>query len=633
KFANLFNGKRRLVTLITKRFTSTHNTINGVQQVVKESIRPKRSDFYRLLLLGRKEKWIFVAAMGCLLVSSSITMGVPYSIGRILDIIFTEKVATEKLKEFCLILVGVFVIGGLANFGRIYLMNGASLRIIKEVRAKVYRTMINQEAGWFDTKGTGELVNRLSNDTYIIGNSFSQNLSDGLRSIVTICAGTTMMIYTSPELAFVSMGVVPCIAGLAIVYGRYVRSITRQILDKYAEIMKTGEERLNNIKTVKMFCKEEYENRLFDGQLIDALKLGYKDVLARATFYGLTGFTGNIVIISVLYYGGTLVTENSITIGALTSFILYSGYTALSLSGLGNFYTEINKGIGAATRIWEIVDRKYEIPVEGGLMFEERPKGEIVFKDVVFSFPSRPRNPIINNMSLSIKPRTVTAIVGRSGSGKTTIATLLLRLYDPQVGSITLDGKDLRTLNPTSLRSHIGTVNQEPVLFSGTIRENILYGLNTGEEINEDDFQRVVKEAHVDEFVKHLPNGMETMVGQRGMMLSGGQKQRVAIARALIRNPSILILDEATSALDAVSESLIQNSFDNLSQGRTVLTIAHRLSTIRNAQNICVLQDGHVAEFGPYEELLAIENGVFKNLVQNQTFDTPCHVAEADSKL
>lgn len=253
--------------------------------------------------------------------------------------------------------------------------------------------MINQEAGWFDTKGTGELVNRLSNDTYIIGNSFSQNLSDGLRSIVTICAGTSMMLYTSPELAIVSMGIVPCIAGLAIVYGRYVRSITRQILDKYAEIMKTGEERLNNIKTVKMFCKEEYENRLFDSQLVDALKLGYKDVLARATFYGLvrefwylrqesatnctlqTGFTGNIIIISVLFYGGTLVNENNITIGALTSFILYSGYTALSLGGLGNFYTEMNKGIGAATRIWEIVDRRYEIPVDGGLKFAERPVG------------------------------------------------------------------------------------------------------------------------------------------------------------------------------------------------------------------------------------------------------------------
>ncbi len=258
--------------------------------------------------------------------------------------------------------------------------------------------MINQEAGWFDTKGTGELVNRLSNDTYIIGNSFSQNLSDGLRSVVTICAGTSMMIWTSPELAFVSMGIVPCIAGLAIVYGRYVRNITRQILDKYAEIMKTGEERLNNIKTVKMFCKEEYENRLFDSQLVDALKLGYKDVLARAIFYGLvseptkniffsirwiltncilqTGFTGNIIIISVLFYGGTLVTDNSITIGALTSFILYSGYTALSLGGLGNFYTEMNKGIGAATRIWEIVDRRYEIPVGGGITFAERPIGE-----------------------------------------------------------------------------------------------------------------------------------------------------------------------------------------------------------------------------------------------------------------
>lgn len=395
--------------------------------------------------------------------------------------------------------------------------------------------MINQEVGWFDTKGTGELINRLSNDTYIIGNSLSQNVSDGLRSTVTILAGTSIMFYTSPELTALSLGILPPIAGLAIIYGRFVKKITKELLDKYAEIMKIGEERLGNIKTVKMFSKESYENALFSQQLNDALKIGYRDVTARATFYGITGLTGNIIIISVLYYGGTLVANNEITIGALTSFILYAGYTALSIGGLSNFYTELNKGIGAASRIWEIMDRNYTIPITGGLIPSGKPSGEIIFENVTFNFPMRPTSSIIRDMNLYIKPGSNVAIVGRSGSGKTTIATLLLRFYDPVNGCIYLDGNNLTELNIKWLRSHIGSVNQEPILFSGTIRENILYGLNTDENFTESHFDRVCKEAHVEDFVRTLPNGFETLVGQRGVLLSGGQKQRVAIARAIIR--------------------------------------------------------------------------------------------------
>lgn len=237
----------------------------------------------------------------------------------------------------------------------------------------------------------------------------------------------------------------------------------------------------------------------------------------------------------MLYYGGTLVANNEITIGALTSFILYAGYTALSIGGLSNFYTELNKGIGAATRIWEIFDRDYAIPVRGGLTPVDKPRGEILFRNVTFSFPSRPTSVIVRDMCLSIPSGSVTSICGRSGSGKTTIATLLMRLYDPQQGSVLMDGRNLRELNPTWLRRHIGAVNQEPVLFSGTIRDNILYGLNPDETVSAADFERICDEAHVTAFVDGLPNGFETVVGQRGVLLSGGQKQRVAIARALIR--------------------------------------------------------------------------------------------------
>lgn len=428
-----------------------------------------------------------------------------------------------------------------------------ALRIIQTVRQKLYRTMINQEAGYFDTRGTGELINRLSTDTFIIGNSLSQNLSDGLRSMLTIAAGTTMMCCTSPELSLVSLCIVPCIAPLAIVYGRYVKTITKQVLDQYAEVMKTAEERLNNIKTVKMFCREDFENRRLAAQLAEALQLGYKDVMARAIFYGTAGLAGNIVIISVLYYGGTLVSTNDLTVGALTSFLLYAGLTSISLGGVGNFYTEINKGVGAASRVWEIFDRRYAIPVAGGLRPAQVPHGRISFEGVRFAFPSRPDNPILDGLSLELEPGRTTAIVGRSGSGKTTLATMLLRLYDPQEGTVRLDGRDLRQLNPEWLRRHIGAVNQEPVLFSGTVRENIMYGVNEGEQVSEEMFQRVVREAFVDEFVSQLPAGYETMVGQRGMMLSGGQKQRVAIARALIRVSEKTIPGDRSNPLFQIS--------------------------------------------------------------------------------
>lgn len=226
--------------------------------------------------------------------------------------------------------------------------------------------MLNQEPGWYDTKGTGELINRLSNDTTLVGNSLSQNLSDGLRSIITIAAGTSMMVYTSPQLSLVAVCVVPFIGGLAILFGTYVKHITKLLLDKLAEVMRIGEERLNNVKTVKMFCKEEQENRLFTKELVNALDLGYKDIYARAAFYGIAGLSGNVIIISVLYYGGSLVASNALTIGDLTSFVFYAGYTGMAMTGLTKFYTELNKGVGAAARIWEILDRQLTIPVDSG---------------------------------------------------------------------------------------------------------------------------------------------------------------------------------------------------------------------------------------------------------------------------
>lgn len=279
-----------------------------------------------------------------------------------------------------------------------------------------------------------------------------------------------MMVYTSPSLAMIGLGVVPCVAGGAVIYGRYLRNITREMMDKLAEVMKVGEERIGNIKTVKIFSRENFENKRFVKELQDALAIGYRETKARAVFYGMTGLSGNLIIMTTIYCGGNLVSQGEMTIGALTSFILYAGYTAISLGGLSNFYTELNKGVGAATRLWEILDREPAIPIQGGLVPAMKPRGQISFDNISFNYPTRADANVLTNLSVNIEAGTITAVVGRSGSGKSSLAALLIRLYDPQSGAIYLDGKNLKELDPSWLRRNIGAVNQEPVLFSGTIR-------------------------------------------------------------------------------------------------------------------------------------------------------------------
>ncbi|XP_062139294.1 ATP-binding cassette sub-family B member 10, mitochondrial isoform X1 [Drosophila sulfurigaster albostrigata] len=609
--------------LTTKAKGALTKNARGVTTPARR-IKMGKSEYMRLYNLIKTEKWVLLVGLICLVVSSAITMCVPYFIGKVVDVVFNknalDSAAMNKLREYSVMLFWIFALGGFANFARVYLFGSASLRIVRRLRSNLYRSMLLQEVGWYDSRGTGELVNRLSNDTYLVGISLSQNVSDGMRSIAMITVGSAMMIFTSPKLALVSAMVVPALATMAIVYGRYVRRITRVELDKYADIMKYAEERFGNVRTVKLFCREQKEVEDFNQKLNEALEIGYKETRARSIFFGLTGFSGNFIIISVLYYGGTLVLGDELTIGAMTSFLMYAGYVAVSMNGLSNFYSQMNKGIGASERIWEIFDRKYQIPIDLGHIPTNKVIGEVRFENVDFSYPSRPDTKVLTDFSLTLPAHKTTAIVGRSGSGKSTIALLLMRLYDPMMGAVYLDGVDVRTLNPQWLRRNVGAVSQEPVLFSGSIRSNILYGLDPGEAGNEQLLQQVVRDSNVIEFTQNLPDGLETIVGQRGMLLSGGQKQRVAIARALIKNPSILLLDEATSALDSVSEQLVQVALDKLIEGRTVLTIAHRLSTIHGADNIAVLDSGRVIEQGNYDTLMANPDGAFRELVSMQAF-------------
>lgn len=596
-------------------------TINGdVKSIVGKTKNLKKSDVERLFLLMKPEKWNLTGAIGLLIVSSTVTMVVPFALGRVIDIIYTEDSSNmrDNLNKLCLSLTIVFLIGAVCNFGRVYLMNLSGQRITKTLRENVFKSIISQETAFFDLHRTGELINRLSADTALVSQSVTMNISDGLRSGIMVVAGVTMMFYMSSKLAIVGLMVVPPVAGLAVFYGRFVRRITKSVQDTLAEATNVAEERIGNIRTVKAFSQEQAEMKRYTTKVQNVLELAKREAWARGIFYGMTGFSGNAIILSVLYYGGIMVSESDISIGDLSSFLLYAAYIGVSIGGLSSFYSEMNRGLGASSRLWELLDRTPKIPISGGYIPSHDSKGEIVFKNVMFSYPSRPQHLILNSLNLTLPHGKVTAVVGPSGSGKSTLAALLLRLYDPEDGEVYFDGISVKNYDPVWLRKNIGTVSQEPVLFSGSIRENIIYGHNNPENVTEEEIIAVAKESNALNFIESFPDKFETKVGEKGVLLSGGQKQRIAIARALIKNPKVLLLDEATSALDAESEHLVQEALQRILKGRTVLTIAHRFSTIKNADQIAMLESGRIVDLGSYSTLIS-RDGPFKNLIKHQT--------------
>ncbi|CAH4036769.1 unnamed protein product [Pieris brassicae] len=629
-------SKTNIFTVKTRRYTSEVDAQkkNGQIETLKDktvittNVKLKSSELRRLFSLAGPEKWTLTGAIGFLIISSSVTMAVPFSLGKVLDIIYDTTsdlgAAREKLDSLCLMLCGVFLLGGLCNFGRVYLMSISGQRMTQALRKQVFGAIMRQETQWFSKNSTGELVNRLSADTQLVGRNLSQNVSDGLRSLFMVGAGTGMMFYMSPSLALIGLCVVPPVSVLAVIYGRFVRSITRQLQDTLADTSELAEEKISNIKTVKAFSKEKRECESYAQRIENILTLAYKESLAVGSFYGLTGLSGNTIIILVLYYGGGMVATEQLTVGNLTSFLLYAAYVGISIGGLSSFYTEMNKGIGAATRLWEIVDREPKIPVSGGLRPVDRPRGEIILENITYNYGGAP---LLKGLNLHLLPGKSVALVGRSGCGKSTIASLILRLYDPENGRILLDGCDIRELDPVWLRSHLGFVSQEPVLFTGSIRENIMYGLDEESTLEANDKEaawlQAAKAAQLQELANQSRAGWERQVGAGGSELSGGQKQRVAIARAIVKNPKILILDEATSALDTYSEYLVDKALKEISRERTVLTIAHRLSTIQSADEVAVIGNGVIVEKGSYKELMEKPNGYFRELITHQTFMKP----------
>ncbi|KAM8809668.1 ATP-binding cassette sub-family B member 10, mitochondrial [Eudromia elegans] len=577
----------------------------------------------RLLALARPERGRLAAAVGFLTVSSVITMSAPFFLGKVIDVIYTNPSGdfTDNLTSLCALLSGIFLCGAAANATRVYLMQISGQRIVKRLRATLFSSILKQETAFFDKTRTGELINRLSSDTALLGRSVTENLSDGLRAGAQASVGIGMMFFVSPNLAAFVLSVVPPLAVVAVVYGRYLRKLTKVTQDSLAEATQLAEERIGNIRTVRAFGQEMSEMEKYTSKVNYVLQLAKKEALARAGFFGATGLSGNLIVLSVLYKGGLLMGSAYMTVGELSSFLMYAFWVGISIGGLSSFYSELMKGLGAGGRLWELIERKPQLPFnEGVILSNDVFRGALEFKDVEFAYPTRPETSIFKDFSLSIPAGSVMALVGPSGTGKSTIVSLLLRLYDRISGTITVDGFDIRQLNPLWLRSKIGTVSQEPILFSCSIAENIAYGAEDPSTVTAEEIQKVAEIANAANFIKDFPKGFDTIVGEKGILLSGGQKQRIAIARALLKNPKILLLDEATSALDAENEYLVQEALDRLMEGRTVLIIAHRLSTIQNADLVAVLGQGKIIECGKHEELLANPHGLFRKLMQKQAF-------------
>ncbi|KAI4497024.1 hypothetical protein M0802_007770 [Mischocyttarus mexicanus] len=615
------NASKKPCTLIGLRYQTTKILKTDVRNLSKNVISKtkKESDLKKLIILAAPEKWRLLSAIAFLIISSTVTMAVPFCLGKVIDIIYNVNVQkmAEKLNQLCIVLFGVFIIGAISNFCRIYLMSTTGHRITYSLRKKAYAAILSQETAMFDTKSTGELVGRLTGDAQLVSYAVTSNVSDGLRSLIMTASGVSMMFYISPQLALVGLSVVPVVAGIAIINGRYLKKISRSVQDSLAVLNTEAEERISNIRIVKANAQEMQEVERYSSKLQVVLKLCYKESLYRGIFFSMTGLSGNVIILSALYYGGVMISDSTLTIGNLSAFLLYAAYVGISMGGLSSFYSELNKALGASSHLFELIDRKAKIPIKGGKILDNELTGDIVFQNVNFSYPTRKNSLILRDFNLHIPKHSITAIVGSSGSGKSTVAMLLLRLYDPCEGSILLDDHNLKELDPIWVKSQIGVVPQEPILFSGTIKENILYGT---ENVTEHEIEEVSKKAHILEFTNKMKDGLNTIIGEKGITLSGGQRQRIAIARALMKKPTILILDEATSALDAGSERYVQEALEHATHGKTVLTIAHRLSTIKNADKIVVIDQGEVVEIGTYSNLMSLEQGYFKNLVKHQAF-------------
>ena len=426
-----------------------------------------------------------------------------------------------------------------------------------------------------------------------------------------------MILYISPKLTLLMLSIIPVIIIVAFVFGKKIRKLSRDSQDQLADSNIIVQETFQGISNVKAFSNEWFEIERYSSSLMKVVRLAVQNGKVRGIFVSFMVFSLFGSIILVVWYGVQLMQQHQLSFGALTAFVIYTTFVGGSMAGFADLYGQLQKTLGATQRVRELLkENKESVSIaDENVKDEFRLHGKVELKDVAFAYPSRREIGVLKNVSVRINPGEQVALVGPSGAGKSTVASLLLRFYDPDSGQLLMDGRDAKEIPLSQLRRQMAVVPQDVLLFGGTIKENIAYGKPSA---SMEEIESAARQAYANEFIESFPEGYETVVGERGIKLSGGQRQRVAIARAILKDPVILILDEATSSLDSASESLVQDALENLMKNRTSIIIAHRLSTIRNADKIVVLDKGYVKETGTHEELLNLDEGLYRNLSRLQ---------------
>ncbi len=548
-----------------------------------------------------------------LALGSSMVLVFPQTVKLTIDQALTQK-DTHLINQLGLAMLLVLFLQSIAAAARYYLFSYAGERIVKNIREHLFSALLRQEIGFYDGQMTGDLMSRLTADATILQNALSVNISMILRNAVAVLGGLTLLLVTSVKLTLALLAILPPAAFLAAVFSKKVKSLSHQTQESIGLASSVAEETLSNIRTVKSFAAETFELSRYEGALGKALSVAKQRITMIAKFMGSVSLLGLTGVTAVIWYGAHMVISNELSIGTLSAYILYTLTVAISFATLGGLWTDLMAAIGASGRIFHILERPIYLSTSGTQKLPSL-SGAIKFSMVDFSYPTRPDVSVFQDMSFEIAAGEIVALVGSSGSGKSTIAALVQRFYDPTSGMVTLDGIDLKELDLLWLHQQIGTVSQDPVLMSTSIWNNIAY---SRPEASFEEITSAARLAHAEEFILKFPDGYNTLVGERGVQLSGGQRQRIAIARATLKNPKILILDEATSALDAENEYLVQAALEKLMQAKTTIIIAHRLSTVKRAHRVVVMNGGVIVEMGSPEKLLSNKQGFYYSLVERQ---------------
>ena len=559
-------------------------------------------------------KGMIAGSLVALIVSAAATLAVPLAVRRMIDVGFS-RIEPGLVDKYFATLLGVGLILALASAARFYCVTWLGERVVADLRADIFEHLTGLSPAFYESVQSGEVMSRLSADTTQVKAAASTTISQALRNLVILVGAVIMMIVTSPRLSLLVLFAIPIIVLPLFAYGRVVRSLSREAQDSLAHASAFASESLSQVRVLQAFTHESAASAKFADAVERAFGAAKARTKARAGLTALAIFLVFASVVGILWYGAQDVLAGTMTGGRLGQFVLYAVLAAAAMGELSEVWGEINQAAGAAERLGELLAVQSEIksPTHPVIM-PAPPRGEIAFRSVTFHYPSRPAMSALSGVSFRVKSGERVAIVGPSGAGKTTIFALLLRFYDPQKGTVAVDGVAVSEASLQDLRAHFAIVPQEPALLADTVAANIGYGLG---EASRSDIEKAACTAFAHDFIAALPQGYDTMLSEGGVTLSAGQRQRIAIARAVLRNAPILLLDEATSALDSESETLVQRALDSIMQGCTTLVIAHRLATVTRADRILVLDDGRLVEEGTHQSLLG-NGGIYARLAELQ---------------